>query len=55
MFKKISSVITWVCTKTWKQNTPDESEEWEGGLGAPYRPRTDITIVAHDKGEKGAG
>jgi hypothetical protein len=40
MFKKISSVITWVCTKTWKQNNPDESEEWEGGLGAPYRPRT---------------
>ena len=41
MYKKISSVITWVCNKTWKHNTPDESEEWKEGLGSPYRPRTD--------------
>lgn len=39
MYKKIRSVISWVCNKTWKRSTPDESEEWEGGLGDPYSAR----------------
>jgi hypothetical protein len=55
MYKKISSVISWVCNKTRKCNTPDESEEREGGLGAPYRPRTDDYYSNHGKGERGAG
>lgn len=53
MYKKIGSVITWVCNKTRKRITPDESDEWEGGLGAPYRPRTNGYYSNHGKGEKG--
>ena len=55
MFKKISSIITWICNKAWKRNIPDESDEWEGGLGSPYRPRTDDYYSnVHGKGDKGA-
>jgi hypothetical protein len=55
MYKKISSAISWVSNKTWKRNTPDESEGWEGGIGSPFRPRTDDYYSNHGKGEKGAG
>ena len=58
MYKKISSIILWVAHKTWKRSTPDESVEWEGGLGDPYYPRKwmdDYYRPGKDKRSKGSG
>jgi len=57
MYKKITSIISWAYLKTWTRSTPDKSEEWEGGLGSPYRPRTwtDDYYNRPDKATKDVG